>query len=131
METIEVPEVNQLPELSGLGDDPAGFANMVLTSLLAYPSAALKAEYSPKDLMISWIIDPHAEEVFLDELEIAFSPTLSSFQAVLLYIANSYVKCEANGHAEVILAQRERSRICHFYVSNSEATGFWVRVHTE
>lgn len=128
---LDVPEVTQLPEFSGEGENPTGFADMILTSLLAYPSAALCAEYSPGEPPISWMINPHAEELGLKEIEVAGSPNLDSFRAVLERFGSHYMNGQTrNSYAMKLLRQHDRLHECHFYLSNTEATGFWIRAYT-
>jgi hypothetical protein len=132
MEPIEVPLVTQLPELSGEGENPAAFADMILTTLLKYPSASLFAEYLPPESSVSWTIDPHAEEFYLKNIEFACSPNLSSFRAVLSRFGSHYMGSQgSNGYALKHLRQGETHRECHFYLSNAEFSGYWIRIYTK
>ena len=49
MDPLDVPEVSQLPELTGNEESPVGFADMVLTSLLRYEAAVLHAEHLQRE----------------------------------------------------------------------------------
>ena len=94
MEPLDVPEVTQLPELSGGEESPVGFADMVLTSLLVYDAAILYAEHTPTDgadSSVSWRIEPREEGIRTHDIEIASSPSLGSFRSVLARFGHHYL----------------------------------------
>lgn len=127
---IDVPQVTQLPELSGFGESPIGFADMVLTSLLTHDEALLHAEHRPtcpQDDSVSWFVRP--KEGDLEDLEMAVSPTLGSFNAVLTRFSEHYMDgVKTHGYSQKILRQDTRIHRCHFYLSNSPESGIWLRV---
>ena len=127
LEPLDIAEVTQLPELSGGGEDPSGFAGMVLTSLLAYESAVLWAECIPGTgpSAVSWRLRPHGLE---EEIEIALSPTIESFAAVLDCFARQFTDGQRIGCALRFLRQRGRSNRCHIFLTNAPDPGYWVRI---
>jgi hypothetical protein len=131
MEILDVPEVRQLPELSGNAEDPIAFADMVLTNVLGYDNALLYAEHSAPESSISWRIEPRSEAaVRTHEIEIAISPSPCSFRAVLARFGHHYMSDQlCNGYALRFLRQYGRIHRCHIYMSNTGQSGFWIRVY--
>jgi hypothetical protein len=130
METLDVPEVRQLPELSANQEDAVAFADMVLTSLLGYDCALLYAEHTDADSTISWRIEPRNEAVPTHDIEVAISPTCGSFRSVLARFGHHYMSDQLyNGYALRFLRQRDRVHRCHIYMSNAGQSGFWIRVY--
>jgi len=130
---IDVPEVRQLPELTGGAEDPVAFADMVLTVLLRYERALLYAECDESPTMhesISWRVAPRDSTVVSHDIEIAVSPKLGSFRSVLARFGHHYMGDQLyHGYASRVLRQRSILRRCHIYLSNAAASGFWIRVY--
>ena len=133
LEPIEVAEVRQLPELTGGQESPAGFADMLLTSLLAYDAGVIHAEHAPTetpDLPVLWRLSLREDGIAPEDIEIAASPSLESFSAVLARFGEHYLDGQnRNGYTYRLLHQRGRIHRCHIYLSNSPETGFWIRVY--
>jgi hypothetical protein len=133
MDVLEVPEVRQLPELSGNEEDPSKFADMLLTSLLAHEEAVLYAECLQKegsDSWVCWYLRPRDHGHDCPEVEIGASPSLESFRAVLARFAHHYLGNPLDqGYASRFLRQRGRVHRCHIYLSNTGQSGFWIRVY--
>jgi len=130
MEAIDVPEVRQLPELSGQDEDPVAFTDMLLTCLLGYENALLYAEYRPGEESVSWRIEPREETVPTHEVEVAVSPSCGSFRSVLARFGHHYMSDQLyNGYALRFLRQGDRVNRCHIYMSNAGQSGFWIRVY--
>jgi hypothetical protein len=133
MSVIDVPEVTQLPELSGEEESPSAFADMVLTSFLRCDRAFLYAEHefgdSP-DSPVSWRIHPQIEGVVSREFEAGLSPSLNSFRASLKYISQSYFR-EASRHGcvERMLRQGGILRRCLLFLPSTEKAGHWIRAY--
>jgi hypothetical protein len=133
VEIIDVPEIAQLPELSGGNEDPAAFADMVLTSFLRCDRAFLYADHEsadPPDAPVSWRIHPQLADIVSREFEAGLSPSFASFRASLSYIAKRYM-CEASRHgcAEKLLRQGERVRRCLLFLPSTEKAGYWIRAY--
>jgi len=132
METLDVPEVRQLPELSANEEDAVAFTDMMLTSLLGYENALLRAEHIDADSSVSWCIEPRDEAVFTHAIEVGVSPSLGSFRSVLARFGHHYMYGQLyQGYALRLLRQRGRMYRCHIYLSNEEQSGYWVRVYGE
>ena len=130
METLDVPEVRQLPELSANEESPVAFAAMVLTSLLGYHNALLYAEFIPEESSVGWYIKSHDTAVVTRDVEVGISPTLGSFRSVLAQFAHHYMRCSPyNGYALRFLQQHSRIKRCDIYLSNCSQSGFWIRVY--
>jgi hypothetical protein len=133
METLDVSEVTQLPELTGNIEDSVAFADMVLTSLLRYDSALLYAEHfwrDAEDSSVSWRIQPRDATIVSREVEIGISPSVGSFRSVLARFGHHYLSDQPyNGYALRWLRQHAVTRRCHLYMSNEGHSGFWIRVY--
>lgn len=133
METIDVPEITQLPELSGAKESPAAFADMVLTTFLRCECAFLYADHEwgdPPDSPVSWRIHPQIEGIVSREFEAGLSPSFASFRASLKYISKRYLR-EASRHgcAECVLRQGGVLRRCLFFLPSTEKSGDWIRAY--
>ena len=130
METLDVPEVRQLPELSTNQEDSVAFADMVLTSLLDYDNAILYAEHTAEGSSVSWRIDLRSDGVPTHDIEVAISQTRGSFRSVLARFGHHYMSGQLyNGYALLFLRQRGRAHRCYIYMSNGGQPGFWIRVY--
>ena len=131
MDIIDVPEVKQLPELSGDVESPTEFADMVLTTFLRFDPAFLYAEHSADgspDTCVSWRIHPQAPGIVSREFEAGISPSLDSFRASLRYIRERYMGEAGSRHgcAERLLRQGDVVRRCLLFLPCSEQAGFWI-----
>lgn len=129
-ETLEIPEVRQLPELSANEESPVDFADMMLTSLFGYDNALLCAEYNANDSTVSWCIAPRDGTVATHEIEVGISPSLGSFRSVLARFGHHYMSDQLyHGYSLRFFRQRGRVHRCHIYMSNDGQSGFWIRVY--
>jgi hypothetical protein len=134
MDIIDIPEVTQLPELSGRAESPTEFADMVLTTFVRFDPAFLYAEYSADgsaDTSVSWRIHPQAAGIVSREFEAGISPSLDSFRASLRYIGERYMgeRGLRQGCAERLLRQGSVVRRCLLFLPCSEQAGFWIRAY--
>jgi hypothetical protein len=132
MEIIDIPEVTQLPELSGDGEDPKAFADMVLTTFIRFDPAFLYADHSSdgsSDSSVSWRIHPQAEGIVSREFEAGISPSLGSFRASLRYISDRYMGAAGarQGCAQLLIRQGSVIRRCLLFQPSSEFAGYWIR----
>jgi hypothetical protein len=133
METIDVPSVTQLPELSGGVENPDAFVDMVLTTLLRFDRAFLYAEHglsdSP-DLSVSWRIFPQMTDIVSREFEAGLSPCLVSFRSSLSYIRQRYMgDSMRHGCADRFLRQGNCVRRCLLFLPCSDESGAWIRAY--
>jgi hypothetical protein len=133
MDTIEIPIVTQLPELSGNAENPAEFADMVLTSFMRCDSAFLYAEHSLTDFpdsSVSWRIHPQVPEFTSREFEAGISPSLDSFRASLTYIRQRYMGIASrHGCAERFFSQGKIIRRCLLFLPSTDESGYWIRAY--
>jgi len=134
MDAIDVPEVTQLPELTGSEESPVGFADMVLTSLFGYEAAVLHAESLQREggaSSVSWVVRPREQGQDGPDIEVGISPSLGSFRSVLARFGHHYMGDQLyNGYALRFFRQRGRVHRCHIYMSNAGQSGFWIRVYS-
>src|SRR5271170_4024028 len=120
MDVVEVPEITQLPDLSGNGEDPVGFADMVLTTLLGCETAVLHAECLQREgptPSVSWFLRPRERGQDGADIEVGISPSLSSFRSVLARFGHQYMGDQLyNGYALRFLKQRGRICRCDIYM---------------
>ena len=133
METIDIPVVTQLPELSGGVESPAEFVDMVLTTFMRCDGAFLYAEHllsDPPDSSVSWRIHPQVPGFVSREFEAGLSPTLDSFRASLAYIRDRYLGIASrHGCAERFFRQGDVVRRCLLFLPSTEDAGFWIRAY--
>jgi len=134
MDIIDIPEVIQLPELSGSAESPSAFADMVFTTFLRFDPAFLYAEPSADgsaDTSVSWRIHPQGSDIVSREFEAGISPSLDSFRASLRYISERYMgeRGPRQGCAERLLRQGKVIRRCLLFLPCSEQAGFWIRAY--
>jgi hypothetical protein len=129
---LEVPEVTQLPELSGEDENPVAFADMILTALLRYDRALLYAEHfwrDPANSAVSWRIQPRDATIVSRDIEIGISPTRGAFRSVLARFGHHYLGGQYyNGYATRLLRQGNITRRCQIYMSNEGFAGFWIKI---
>lgn len=134
MDIVDIPEVTQLPELSGRAESPTEFADMVLTTFVRFDPAFLYAEHSADgstDTSVSWRIHPQAVGIVAREFEAGISPSFESFRASLRYIGERYMgeRGLRHGCAERFLRQGSIVRRCLLFLPCSEQAGFWIRAY--
>lgn len=133
MEIFDIPMVAQLPELSGGTENPAEFADMVLTTFLRCDGAFLYADHAlsdPRGSPIGWRIHPQLTGIVSREFEAGLSPSLHSFRASLTYIRERYLGVSArHGCAERIFRQGEIVRRCLLFLPSTEEAGSWIRAY--
>jgi hypothetical protein len=133
METIDIPVVIQLPELSGGEENPVAFADMVLTTFLRCERAFLYAEHAlsdSPDSSVSWRIHPQIDGIVSREFEAGISPSLSSFRASLAYIRERYLGVASrHGCAERLFRQSNVVRRCLLFLPATDEAGFWIRAY--
>jgi len=134
METLDVPEVKEVPVLSSGEDSPVGFADMVLTTLLGFDTALLCAEHSfsvPDQAPVGWFVHPIEAGSYSRGIEIASSPSRGYFRTVLARFGAHYMTSGQlyGGYTLRLLRQRGRVHRCHIYTSNNGQSGFWIRVY--
>jgi len=129
-ETLEVPEVRQLPEFSANEERPVDFVDMMLTRLFAYDNALLYAEHAANASAVSWCIAPREGAVATHEIEVGVSPSLGSFRSVLARFGHHYMNDQLyHGYSLRCFRQGGRVHRCHIYMSNDGLSGFWIRVY--
>src|SRR5438874_3243269 len=129
MDAIDVPNVTHSNE-----EDPVGFADMVLTSLLGHEAAVLHAECLQREgpaSSVSWWVRPRENGRDSPDVEIGVSPSLLSFRSVLARFGHHYMGDQLyNGYALKFLNQNGCVHRCHIYMSNTGQSGFWIRVYS-
>ena len=130
METLDVPEVTQMPKLARNESDPATFADMVLTSLFRHESALLHAEYRPPGSAVTWFIRPIRDGTEQTDVPVAVSNSCGEFRAVLARFGHHYMGGQLyHGFALRFLCQHDKVHRCLIYTSNMGQSGFWIRVY--
>lgn len=130
METLDVPELLELPDPAPFDESPVAFADFVLTKLFRHGSALLHAEYRHSEESVTWLIYPRSGDETERDLLVAVSPSLGSFRSVLARFGHHYMGGQLyNGFAMRFLRQHDRTHQCLIYSSNMGESGFWIRVY--
>jgi hypothetical protein len=133
MEIIEVPEVIQLPELSG-GNEilvPSPIWSSQVFCDVIVPSFYADYEWNDSPHSpVSWRMHPQVTDIVSREFEAGLSPSLSSFRASLNYIGERYLR-EASRHgcAERLLRQSNITRRCLLFLAGTGKVGHWIRAY--
>ena len=130
MDTQEVPEVFEMPQLGPNEESPVALADMMLTALLGRESGVLHAEHHDAELSVGWFIAPldwHGEET---DAPVAVSPSRGAFRSVLARFGHHYMSGQPyHGYALRFLRQRGQVHRCHIYMSNAGQSGFWIEIY--
>ena len=130
METLDVPELLELPDPAPYDKNPVTFADYVLTSLFRKSPALLHAKYRSKEETVTWFVRPRATEDSAEDSPIVASPSCGSFRAVLARFGHHYLGGQLyGGYAVRFLQQHGRVYRCYFYMSNGGQPGSWIRVY--
>ena len=126
--SIEVPVVDEAPDIETHTDQMVEFANYLLTSLLRFESASLDADY--RRTGGRWLVLGHTPEPpHLHEI-IATTESLSLFRSVLARFGHLYLNGQLyGGYAELRLTQRGRSHGCAIYMANDQWREYWLRAY--
>jgi hypothetical protein len=130
MDTLDVPEVFEMPPLGPNEEDAVAFADMMMTALLGHEAAVLHAEHHVPEISVGWFIVPHGRGELTDS-PVAVSPSRAAFRSVLARFGAHYMNGQLyNGYSLRFLRQRGRVHRCHIYVSNTGQSGFWIEVYS-
>jgi hypothetical protein len=130
METIEVPELLEMPDPAPYDEDSVSFADFILTRLFQHSSALLHAEWRQPEVSVTWFIRPRNNDDAAQDLPIAVSRSCGSFRSVLARFGAHYMGGQLyNGFALRFLRQRDTVYRCLIYTSNMSQSGFWIRVY--
>ncbi len=133
METLDVPEVNELPQLGPNEEDAVAFADMVLTLLFKHAPAVLHAEIRHTRAAVTWFIRPIREETEQPDIPVADSNSRGSFRSVLARFGDHYMGGQlyygCYGCILRALSQDGLAYSCTIYMSNMGQSGFWIRVY--
>jgi hypothetical protein len=130
MDTQEVPEVFEIPQLGPNEESAVAFADLMLTALFRRESGLLHAEHHDAEPSIGWFIAPldwHGEGT---DPPVMVSPSRGAFRSVLARFGHHYMGGQLyNGYALRFLRQRSQVHRCHIYMSNAGQSGFWIEVY--
>ena len=126
METLDVPELFEIPDPAPYDENPVAFADFLLTSLFRQSPALLHAEYRDSEKSVTWFIRPHSAQ----DSPIATSPSRGSFRSVLARFGAHYMGGQLySGYALRCFQQHGRAYRCYIYMANGGQPGFWIRVY--
>jgi len=130
METQDVPEVFEMPQLGPNEESPVALADMVLTALLAREAGVLHAEHHDSEVSVGWFIAPLDWRGEQTDAPVAVSPSRGAFRSVLARFGHHYMGGQLyHGYALRFLRQRGRVHRCHIYMSNAGQSGFWIEIY--
>jgi|ERR1043166_5154059 hypothetical protein len=124
MDTLEIPELLEIPDPAPYDENPVATADFLMTALLRKQPAILHAEFRGGDG--SWFLRDAEQR---DE-RITQSKTVGEFRAVLARFGHHYMSDQLyGGHARKTVAQGGRRFACEIFMSNQGWTGYWIRVY--
>lgn len=124
MDTLDIPELLEIPDPAPYSENPAATADFLMTALLHRLPAMLHAEF--QDEYGQWFIRDAGRQ----EHCVAESKTLGEFRAVLARFGCHYMGVQLyGGHTRRTVRQKGRNFACEIFMSNQSATGFWIRVY--
>jgi hypothetical protein len=131
METIEVPEILEMPDPAPYDEDPVAFSDFVLTRLFQHSTALLHAEWVHPKESVAWFLRSRTDDGATErDVPIAESPSCGSFRSVLARFGHHYMGGQLyNGFALRFLRQHDIVYRCLIYTSNMSQSGFWIRVY--
>ena len=130
MDTLDVPEVLEMPPLGPNEESPVALADMVLTALLGREAGVLHAEHCDPEPSVGWFIAPLGWRGEQTDVPVAVSPSRGAFRSVLARFGHHYMGDQlCNGYALRFLRQRGRVHRCHIYMSNTGQSGLWIEVY--
>jgi hypothetical protein len=130
METLDVPDLPELPDPAPYGSNAVTFADFLLTNLFRHSPALLHAEYLHPQQAVTWFIRRQSTDESTQDVSIAVSPSVGSFRSVLARFGHHYMGGQLyHGFAMRFLRQHDRIPRCFIYTSNMGQSGFWIRVY--
>ena len=131
MDTQDVPEVFEMPQLGPNEESPVAFADLMLTALLGRESGMLHAEHHDADPSVGWFIGPLDRRGEETDAPVAVSPSRGAFRSVLARFGHHYMDGQLyHGYALRFLRQRGSVHRCHIYMSNAGQSGFWIEIYS-
>lgn len=124
METLDIPELLEIPDPTPYDLNPAAVADFLMTALLRRSPAMLHAEFKGGDGR--WFVrDAERRDTCVTELK-----TVGEFRAVLARFGFHYMGVQLyGGHTRRNVTQNGRTYTCEIFMSNQGQTGFWIRVY--
>ncbi len=123
MDILDIPVLLEIPDPAPYDANPSEIADYLLTMLFQRQPAMLHAEFRDGDGR--WFVKTAQK----DE-RIAESKSVGEFRAVLARFGAHFMDLQVyGGHTRRQLTQQQRKFACRFFMSNDNATGYWIRVY--
>jgi hypothetical protein len=123
MDILDITESLEIPNPAPYDANPSAIADYLMTMLFQRQPAMLHAEFRDGDGR--WLVQSAQK----DEC-IANSKRLWEFRAVLARFGAHFMDTQLyGGHTRRMITQQQRKFACRFFMSNDNATGFWIRVY--
>ena len=131
MDNLDIPELFRIPDSTPDDANPSAIADYLMTMLFQRQPAMLHAEFRDGDGR--WFVQSgQKDECISGEMDecVAESKRLPEFRAVLARFGAHFMDLQLyGGHTRRTLTQHQRKFSCRFFMSNDNATGFWIRVY--
>ena len=123
MDILDIPELIEIPDPAPYDENPVAVADYLMTMLFRNQPAMLHAEFRDGDG--GWFVQTAQK----DEC-IAKSKSVGEFRSVLARFGAHFMDTQLyGGHTRRALTQQRRELACRFFMSNDNATGYWIRVY--
>src|SRR6266487_6348962 len=111
MDTLDIPELLEIPDPAPYDENPVATADYLMTALLRRHPAMLHAEFRDGDGR--WLVRDSAQR----EECVAESKSVGEFRAVLARFGFHYMNAQLYaGHARRSVQQRGRTFWCEFFM---------------
>jgi len=123
-ETLDIPEVLEIPDPAPDDLDVIATADFLMTALLHRLPAMLHAEF--QDGEGRWFIrNAERNDTFITQLK-----TVGEFRALLARFGHHYMDGQLyGGHISRSTTQNGRKYACEIFMSNRGLAGYWIRVY--
>ena len=124
MDTLDIPEMLEIPDPAPFDADPTAIADFLMTALLRKLPGLLEAEFKNGDgrCLIKRPSEP-------DECIASFC-SLGVFRSVLARFGFHHMGVQLyGGHIRRSVCQNGKTFACEFFMANQGLSGYWIRVY--
>jgi hypothetical protein len=123
MDILDIPKFLEIPDPAPYDENPVAVADYLMTMLFQRQPAMLHAEFRDGDGR--WYVRTAQQ----DEC-VAKSKSVGEFRSVLARFGAHFMDTQLyGGHTRRALTQKQQKFACRFFMSNDNATGYWIRVY--
>jgi len=123
MDIIGIPELLEIPNPAPYDENPVAVADYLMSMLFRHQPAMLHAEFRDGDGR--WFVQTAQKDECVAE-----SKSVGEFRSVLARFGAHFMDTQLyGGHTRRSVIQKQQKFACRFFMSNDNATGYWIRVY--